>query len=1793
MEKRGPFEFDRKMWMGLTTIDLFDQCVTSGLCTAHREELEVQDVYESQELQRKALLYIRLQVYGPILFGKPFCYDKMQVLFDTSDCFKLQKDTSGKDHDVFIDRILAFDSVALFVLCQFCKICCAGALFQSGPKACSGASNDILLKLLTSRAISEEDVRFFHPLLKGNFPGFDENLLRICYVAVLLYVRNITGEITLNQAANHLEKNMKNDSKEVEHWESIGADAFKRKSWEEAVNAFTQALSYRPYNLTLLVNRSHCLMKLLKLKDAVMDAYLAVLIDPNCIDAYSKLASLLYMLDDYQFCIRVADYCLFKCSGEEFPKLKMLEKLKKKLVEAEAALKEKTPASPNIYSKELEAGDLTRRNLEDLPKLIEASDSESDYEDVPDLMEASNSEESDLDVMWSNSNMNCHSVSSSIEHGTNSKEYKSISCESKIVVEDQMRMLQESLKEASQTLLDGYEVMAVRRFRDALEEIKASPEIHKYEECDIICVKYAYAFACYKSGGYDDIQKAITILKEITEEHKEIVFPAAYYCIGLAYLKMNRFKLALEYLQRVDEILQNEVQCKVCIWPGHVTVIDETSIEHLKNVLPDLIKECENPPQPNATCRFEKCTLQPSIYYTDPDFKGFYFIQCSEHCCLQYHVQCWKSIKTSANYTDKKFLEQKCYTPDCEGLIIKIQIINKEGNVGKEFSLENKKVTKQKKTKLEKKLEIKDEKKRKRKDSSSRTESTSEVPEDISITNPPESEIGNPHKEVKSHSRYDAKDTNSNGNPPNVSLLSVNAEPFIVLRKEKVVNETAIKVPTKIKEHKKSKSNTYSIDEFLQKSEASLYNRSNEHQQRLNSLQHTGQSLEEAVWSKNINNIYNPSTSTADDVQTMPSTSSFNGFLEVSETGKNTSLDLNSDLEFPKPSFNLKECIKEKMYSHFKEILGKYGPLRVNDLRLTKKLKNFPDEIQIIAASGGIGKFLQQNVEFALVRGTYVCLVDQLTAAYKKIDEAPLSIHNMDINLTNNFETSNSKDDKNSEIFRFSCLNPDAREYMPETSPENKTGMISDKEILEHNSPELAAISKLRKPLADDQKSVTSLYSSLQQGVSEADCKSYRSSTASTNYSLQNEVLTDSKVMDLVEKLKETIKIYFSEEVKEHQNYIDVCLQPFRIIQIPKKKDTSIQTENDEIEKVSRGTLQNDGELHRLKEITNNLIEEKNVLEKQYKSDLNSAAEYQKKSSNEITSLKRELGGAKIKLQEQADDFKSIKSNMEEKIKKLSELLKKVEADNITQVENIDKLQSNNESLKLDSTFMEERICTLLQEKLKLSHEIEAENKIKSDVKSLEFEKIQLEKRAQKAEYLLLESKKTEFRKRIEIKKTEAVNKINEVRNGIALISTNLNPIVVKNLETLVTQIRKYISTLDDILKEFVDCIDQQIIEVKKGVPLTNLKPLNVRELPELPNLSFEPMSNAMYQVPWHLMIANCNVANSNPYQFLSTSTTVPDSKPNQASNQPIPSVTKVPPGLSETKTVHVPAMAMHNMHSDDRQGINMASQKSTTQLYAATASSNLNPNIRKNSSSEVTADSDGKKTSDKRFNSSSSLELDYNIKKRDASFAAATTYASSSRSHTASPVSKKNLEKDVKKSFEKLISKLVEKFPNHAHSDIVTSVKEFRDKRKTGLSGLTLDNIIQSVSEIIEAKEKNAAANQVQELSARTKMMPNVVLVNKKLMFDEKMKAPPLAENTTKKSAWGITEVDSSKQWLGSVVDECAICCEEMTSRTAYKVDCNHYFHLRCIRKWLEKKSDCPICRVHLLLPEDYPALS
>ena len=54
-----------------------------------------------------------------------------------------------------------------------------------------------------------------------------------------------------------------------------------------------------------------------------------------------------------------------------------------------------------------------------------------------------------------------------------------------------------------------------------------------------------------------------------------------------------------------------------------------------------------------------------------------------------------------------------------------------------------------------------------------------------------------------------------------------------------------------------------------------------------------------------------------------------------------------------------------------------------------------------------------------------------------------------------------------------------------------------------------------------------------------------------------------------------------------------------------------------------------------------------------------------------------------------------------------------------------------------------------------------------------------------------------------------------------------------------------------------------------------------------------------------------------------------------------------------------------------------------------------------------------------------------------------------------------------------------------------------------------------------------------------------------------------------------GIHRVSYEKQ-------ECSICLMK-TKKPMCKTKCGHFFHITCIKKWMKKSANCPLCRTQL----------
>ncbi|XP_054717296.1 uncharacterized protein LOC129226691 [Uloborus diversus] len=320
------------MWKGLATTELYEEFLRNGLCAEHSKEFILAsknaDVVELRtELQRKALLFIRLRMFDPIVFKRPCVSSKLMDLLSREE--DVPKRENGNLDD-FIEKFTLFDSVLVFIICYFSRICCIGALFLRKTKLEVNPDVPligILQNVLEKKHLLESEINVLFPLLQKNFSDLDPDQIRLTYVATLLFIRSYIRRKTLKFVTDQLAAELKM-STECQELNLMGNEAYKKEQYKAAIELYDSALSKNPYSYMILSNRAQAYKKLGKYKEAQLDCYIAVAINPTWCLGYCKLSSSLYCQQLYDQAFYVAEYGLSKCKNNQSKDYETLESLK-------------------------------------------------------------------------------------------------------------------------------------------------------------------------------------------------------------------------------------------------------------------------------------------------------------------------------------------------------------------------------------------------------------------------------------------------------------------------------------------------------------------------------------------------------------------------------------------------------------------------------------------------------------------------------------------------------------------------------------------------------------------------------------------------------------------------------------------------------------------------------------------------------------------------------------------------------------------------------------------------------------------------------------------------------------------------------------------------------------------------------------------------------------------------------------------------------------------------------------------------------------------------------------------------------------------------------------------------------------------------------------------------------------------------------------------------------------------------------------------------------------------------
>ncbi|KAH8024065.1 hypothetical protein HPB51_020823 [Rhipicephalus microplus] len=208
--------------------------------------------------------------------------------------------------------------------------------------------------------------------------------------------------------------------------------------------------------------------------------------------------------------------------------------------------------------------------------------------------------------------------------------------------------MKDILKKSCEDLVGGLYQVALQGFKKVLSQ---KPNL---TELDVVLVEYAAGCALLGMGSLEDLKNSVEYFLGIVSNHKDIVFPLAYYGVSRALIKMNRFSEALPHIEKCLSILQKGIQfSEALLWPETKTKVDNAKRPQLQKAMEEMQVLCRAPPKWDAMCCYEACPLQKSIYYSDPDFKGFQQVHCASKCLVQYHPACWREYRESRNLTEK------------------------------------------------------------------------------------------------------------------------------------------------------------------------------------------------------------------------------------------------------------------------------------------------------------------------------------------------------------------------------------------------------------------------------------------------------------------------------------------------------------------------------------------------------------------------------------------------------------------------------------------------------------------------------------------------------------------------------------------------------------------------------------------------------------------------------------------------------------------------------------------------------------------------------------------------------------------------------------------------------------------------------------------------------------------------------------------------------------------------------------------------------------------------------------
>ncbi|XP_047462561.1 E3 ubiquitin-protein ligase TTC3 isoform X2 [Mugil cephalus] len=515
-----------------------------------------------------------------------------------------------------------------------------------------------------------------------------------------------------------------------EEMKKKGNENFQKQMYEEAVKYYSKAIKFYPDNHIIYGNRALCYLRSKKYLKAVADGKRAILLKPLWAKGHYRYCEALFLLGEVRKALE-ANNTAQKLCKDDTEGAKDLEQQHQKFLAELPAAKVGSSKKPQRFKVGLvvDQSHSVKAIKKTVPtKSMPTKVSEGKVEKQSgrnEKMQTDDSKPSKSDFSSKNGKAESNAAAK--------KKAKSRNVPAEQENHKELDNVGTVCKQLRSLVQDAHTALADLRSRNseqAFSRALALMETVELKELglstmDILLLLFGRASALTEIGQPEELSEARKLLQKIKSYEKRTFQCLVFYAVGRVYIKENRFRVALEQFLDSLQMVKNQITPGKLTWPLTKDIVKETQPDYFKEILENAIELCRFPPPPEAICRLEKCLgpVKCEIYLTDPDFKGFIRICCCHSCTVEYHINCWKTVKTSSfsDRNEKDLLQEPCLTPDCVGQICSIKIYCSTGLVKCKFEATISKPKTQRKQRVNqictslKKLKSKEERKLKRK----------------------------------------------------------------------------------------------------------------------------------------------------------------------------------------------------------------------------------------------------------------------------------------------------------------------------------------------------------------------------------------------------------------------------------------------------------------------------------------------------------------------------------------------------------------------------------------------------------------------------------------------------------------------------------------------------------------------------------------------------------------------------------------------------------------------------------------------------------------------------------------------------------------------------------------------------------------------------------------------------------------------------------------------------------------------------------------------------------------------